>query len=81
MGFPSASVGKEPACNVEDARGIDSIPGWEDPLEKGTATTPVFSSGESHGQRSLVSYRPWSCKESDMTEVPEHSTAELVTYK
>ena len=25
--------------------------------------------GESHGQRSLVDYRPWGCKESDMTEV------------
>ena len=30
--------------------------------------TPVFLSGESHGQRSLVSYRPQSCQESDMTE-------------
>ena len=30
--------------------------------------TPVFLSGEFHGQRSLVSYSPWGCKESDMTE-------------
>ena len=37
--------------------------GWEDPLEKGTATTPVFWPGELHGL-----YSPWSCKESDMTE-------------
>ena len=29
--------------------------GWEDPLEKGMATTPVFLPGESHGQRSLQS--------------------------
>ena len=34
--------------------------GWEDPLEKGKATTPVFWPGESHGL-----YRPWGCKESD----------------
>ena len=27
---------------------------WEDPLEKGMATPPVFLPGESHGQRSLV---------------------------
>ena len=27
--------------------------GWEDPLEKGMPATPVFLSGESHGQRSL----------------------------
>ena len=30
--------------------------------------TPVFLSGKSHGQRSLVSYSPWGRKESDMTE-------------
>ena len=30
--------------------------------------TPVILSGESHGQRSLVGYSPWGCKESDMTE-------------
>ena len=28
----------------------------------------VFLPGESHGQRSLVSYSLWGCKESDMTE-------------
>ena len=32
--------------------------GWEDPLEKGMATTPVFLAGESRGQRSLVGYSP-----------------------
>ena len=30
--------------------------------------TPGFLPGESHGQRSLAGYSPWSCKESDMTE-------------
>ena len=29
--------------------------------------TPVFLPRKSHGQRSLVGYSPWSCKESDMT--------------
>ena len=37
--------------------------GWEDPLEKGKATTPVFWSGEFHGL-----CNPWGHKESDMTE-------------
>ena len=32
--------------------------GWEDPLEKGLATTPVSS----HGQRSLVGYSSWVMK-------------------
>ena len=43
--------------------------GWEDPLEEDMATTPAFLPGESHGQRSLVGYSPWGCKESDMTAV------------
>ena len=30
---------------------------------------PVFLSGESHGQRSLVGYSPWGQKELDTTEV------------
>ena len=30
--------------------------------------TPVFLPGEFHGQRSLVGYRPWGCKELNMTE-------------
>ena len=29
---------------------------------------PVFSPGESHGQRGLVGYSPWRLKESDTTE-------------
>ena len=30
--------------------------------------TPVFLPGESHGQKSLVDYSLWGCKESDTTE-------------
>ena len=32
--------------------------------------TPVFLSGEFHGQRSLAGYSPWGHKESDRTEQP-----------
>ena len=35
--------------------------------------TPVFLPGESHGQRSLVGYHPWGCKESDTTHRTEHT--------
>ena len=35
--------------------------------------TPVFLSGEFHGQRSLASYSPWGCKESDVTERLTHT--------
>ena len=34
------------------------------------ATTAVFLPGKSHGQRSLVGYSPWGCKELEMTEQP-----------
>ena len=30
--------------------------------------TPVVLLGKSHGQRSVVGYSPWGCKESDTTE-------------
>ena len=42
--------------------------GWDNPLVKGMAPTPVFLPGESHGQRSLVGYSPRGHKESDRTE-------------
>ena len=43
--------------------------GQEDPLEKRMELpTPVFLSGESHGQGSLAGYSPRGHEESDMTE-------------
>ena len=36
--------------------------GWEDPLEKGMESTPVFLPGESHGRRSLVATVPGVAK-------------------
>ena len=60
MGFPGGSAGKESACNAGD---LGLIPGWEDPLEKGKATHPVFWPGEFHGLG-----HPQSPKELDTTE-------------
>ena len=37
-------------------------------LVKEWLSTPVFLPEEFHGQRSLVSYSSWGCKESDMVE-------------
>ena len=45
----------------------------EDPLEEGMATDSSILAWRSHGQRSLVGYSPWGCKESDMTEGPTFS--------
>ena len=38
------------------------------PLSREWQPTPVFLPGEFHGQRSLMGYSPWGCKEWDMTE-------------
>ena len=40
----------------------------EDTWRREWLPAPVFLPGESHGQRSLVGYSPWGCKELDMTE-------------
>ena len=42
--------------------------GREDPLKKEIATHSSILAGKSHGQRSLVGYSPWGCKELDTTE-------------
>ena len=59
-GFPCGSAGKESTCNVGD---LDSIPELGRSPGGGQGNTPVFLPGESHGQRSLVGYSPWGCKE------------------
>ena len=55
---------------VKDLPAVWETLGQEDPLEKGMQPTAVFLPGEFLEQRSLVSYRPWGCKESDTTEEP-----------
>ena len=42
--------------------------GWEDPLEKETATDSSIFARKIHGQSSLVGYSPRDCKELGMTE-------------
>ena len=45
----------------------------KNPWRRVQQPTPVFSPGESHGQRSLVGYSSWDCKELDMIEVTQHN--------
>ena len=40
-----------------------------------TRRSPVLLPGESLGQRSMMGYSPWGCRESDTTEVTEHTAA------
>ena len=62
---------KNPSANAGDIREMSLIPGLRRSSEggNGNKTTPVFLTGESHGQRSLASYSPWGCKESDTSDV------------
>ena len=66
VGFPGDSDGKESACKAGD---LCSIPGLKrspggrhgNPLQYSCLENP-------HGQRNLVGYGPWGCKESDTPE-------------
>ena len=54
--------------------------GWEDPLEKKMATQSSILSGESHGQRSLVGYRPWGWIRGEDDLVTTTTTANIPLY-
>ena len=58
--------GKESASNTGDrfAPWVEKIP-WKRKWQP----IPVFLPGKSHGQRSLVGWSRWDCKESDVTLV------------
>ena len=66
LGFPGGAVVKNLPTNAETQ--VGSL-GQNNPLEeKMTAGVPVFLPGESHGQRTLVSYSLWGRKQSDKKE-------------
>ena len=70
-GLPTWLSGKESACQCRRLKrhGFHTWVG-KIPWRRAWQPTPVFLPGESHGQRSLVGYSPWSHKELDMTEHP-----------
>ena len=64
-GFPGDSDGKESAYNAGD---LGSIPGSRRSPGEGNGNQLQFLPGERHGQRSLVGYSPWGCKDLDTIE-------------
>ena len=66
-GFPGGSVVKNPPANAGDAGDAGSVSGLI-PWRRKWQHTPAFFPGNSHGQRRLVGYSPWGCRESDTTE-------------
>ena len=74
LGLPRWLSGKEFACQCwrRRRRGFNSWVGkisWRRKCQP----TAVFLPGEFHGQRSLMDYSPWGCKESDTTEPHDFS--------
>ena len=63
-GFFPSSVSKESGCNA--GAGFDPCV-RKGPWGRKWQPTPIFLPGKSQGQRSLVGYSPWGCKELDMT--------------
>ena len=57
---------------VKNLPAMQETPVWslgqEDALEKGMAIRSSVLAWEFHGQRTLVDYSPWGCKQSDATE-------------
>ena len=76
-GFPGGSDSKESAWNVRD---MDWIPGsGRSPWRREWQLTSEFLPGESHWQRSLVSYSQWGRKELD-TEWLTHTHTHTHTH-
>ena len=69
MGFPGGITVKEPHCQHRRHKrpGFDPWVG-KIPWPRTWQPTPVFLPAESQGQRSLVGYSPWGCKELDITD-------------
>ena len=74
MGFPGDSAVKNLPANAGDVLNTQ-VPSLdrENPLEKEMATHSSILDGKFHGQKSLVGYSPWGCKESDTTKAAEHT--------
>ena len=71
MGFPGGLAGVYLQCRRCKRCRFDPWVG-KIPWRRAWQPTPVILPGESHGQGSLTGYSPWSCKESNITEVTEH---------
>ena len=68
-----ALVVKNPPASVGDIRDAGSILSRKIPWRRARQPTPVFLSGEFHGQRSLAGYNPRGRKESDTTEATKQA--------
>ena len=67
--FPDGSGGKESACNTGNIGDMGQIPvSGRSAGGKKWQPNLVFLPEKLHGQKVLVGYSPWGCKESGTTE-------------
>ena len=74
-----ALVIKNLPTGAGDLRDFDPWMG-KNPWRRAWQPTPIFLSGESHGQRSLVGYSPRGRTESDTTEATSHTWNKNLLY-
>ena len=55
--------------------------GWEDPLEEGMAIHSSILAWRIPWIEEPGGLSPWGCKESDMTEVTEHTSSQFTVFK
>ena len=77
-GLPKWLIGKESACEAEDAgETVKLIPGLRRSPGGGHGNSlQYFCLENPHGQRNLVGYSPWGHTEADTAEVTEHASHE-----
>ena len=70
LGFPGGSNGKEPVCQCRRHNKRRRFSPWVGKIawRRKWQPTPVFLSGECHGQRYLADYSSWGHTESNTTE-------------
>ena len=72
------SGGKGSTCC---AGGLGLIPGLERSPGEGNCNLVQFLTRKSHGQKSLVGYSPWGCKELDRTKRRIHTPTTVLNRK
>ena len=73
-GFLGCAVVKNLPANDEELKKCGFDPWVRNiPWRRKWQPTPVFLPGNFHGQRSLVGYSQWGCKELDTTEHNTHT--------
>ena len=73
LGFSHGSDSKESTCKAGNLAWVGKIP-WR----RAWQLTPVFLSGESHRQRSLMGYSPWGHRELETMEETKHTLPHVV---